>query len=94
MTNNMSTIAASAVLDLATNAVDNAPTLATALGELGNITSISLSPVLEATKNLTGIFKEVSRLTVWQHTVKYSVNSAKICLVAQLFGKIIFLLSY
>jgi len=94
MTNTTSTIAASAVLGLANNAVENAPTLTSALSELGNITSISLSPVLEATKNLTGIFKEVSRLTVRQHTVKYSVNSAKICLAAQLFGKIIFPLSY
>ncbi len=60
MTNNKSTIAASAILDLETNAVDSDPTLTAALSDLGNITSISISPLLKATQNLTGISKEVS----------------------------------
>jgi len=45
------------------------------------VIDVTLSPALEYAKKLFGTYEEVFRLTVWQHTVKYSVNSAKVCLV-------------
>ena len=67
---------ANGIFDNITKAVDNFNKTFDNL----DITDVKISTAFDTTTKLAKIFKEVFRLTVWQHTVKYSVNSAKICL--------------